>query len=75
MARLTRISRLTGRHNSREIDVDPGRVKKWDLLGTAAPLVQVAFPDLDDDDREFLLNGTTPEEWDELMGPEEADGV
>ena len=70
MARFTRVSGLTGRRNTREIDVDPARVKGWDLLGTAAPHVQVAFPELSEDDREFLLNGITPEEWDELLGPE-----
>ena len=70
MAKFTRVSGLTGRHNTRAIDVDPARVKEWDLLGTAAPHVQVAFPELSEDDREFLLNGITPEEWDELLGPE-----
>ena len=75
MAMFERFSRLTGRQNFREIDVDPARVMEWDRLGREAPLVQVAFPELDDDDREFLLNGSTPEEWDELLGPEEDDGV
>lgn len=32
-------------------------------------LIQHAFPNLSPDEREFLLNGTTPEEWDTL--PEE----
>ena len=75
MAMFRRVSSLTGRWNAREIDVDPARVIIWDVLklGDAAALVQDAFPDLGDDDREFLLTGVTPEEWDELLGTE--DGV
>ena len=34
-------------------------------------LVQNAFPTLNADEREFIMTGTTPEEWDEMMGPEE----
>lgn len=33
-------------------------------------LCQNVFPDLSDDEREFLISGTTPEEWSELMGEE-----
>jgi len=34
-------------------------------------LIQDAFPDLDDAQREFLLTGTTTEEWDAAMAPRE----
>lgn len=34
-------------------------------------LVQIAFPHLDEDEREFILTGTIPEEWDELMSEDE----
>jgi hypothetical protein len=30
-------------------------------------LLQDTFPDLNDDDREFILSGTTPEEWDAMF--------
>ena len=33
--------------------------------------IQDAFPMLGDDEREFLLTGLTPEEWDDLFGEEE----
>lgn len=32
--------------------------------------IQDAFPTLSADDREFLMTGITPEEWDELFGDE-----
>ena len=41
----------------------------WSKEG--APLIQDAFPHINVEEREFLLTGMTPEEWDELMGPEE----
>ena len=33
--------------------------------------IQDAFPMLSDDQREFLMTGLTPEEWDDLFGEEE----
>jgi hypothetical protein len=30
-------------------------------------LIQRVFPSLSDDDREFLLSGTTPKEWDAML--------
>lgn len=34
-------------------------------------LIQKAFPFLDDVQREFLMTGTTSEEWDKMFGEEE----
>jgi hypothetical protein len=33
--------------------------------------VQDAFPQLDADQREFLISGITPEEWDATFGDDE----
>ena len=33
--------------------------------------IQDAFPMLNADEREFLMTGITPEEWDDLFGEEE----
>ena len=33
--------------------------------------VQQAFPTLNADEREFLVTGMTPEQWDTIMPPEE----
>ena len=38
----------------------------------AGALIQEAFPFLNADQREFLLTGLTPEQWDELFGDEES---
>jgi hypothetical protein len=34
-------------------------------------LIQLAFPDLTDEQREFLMTGTTQQEWDIEFPPEE----
>lgn len=34
-------------------------------------LIQRAMPDLTPDEREFIMTGATPEEWEEIHGSEE----
>ena len=34
-------------------------------------LIQVALPELNADDREFLISGFSPEGWDEIYGKED----
>lgn len=34
-------------------------------------LIQNALPTLNDEQREFIMNGITPEEWDDVIGDEE----
>ena len=48
-----------------EIDVTSEQLKDFyqDKLG----LIHVAFPHLTSDEREFILTGITPQEWDELF--------
>jgi hypothetical protein len=67
--RITRTSTLTGVTHTRDIPVKPEDLGAW-LVG--GMLIQSALPYLSAEDREFLLSGTTPEEWATLM-PEEDD--
>lgn len=44
------------------------------LLWRAGALAQDAFPDLTPDEREFMISGVTPAEWDEMqLDPDDAD--
>jgi len=61
-------STISGATNSREIDISPEDLRRWEAGGV---LIQDAFPHLSDDDREFLMTGITPEEWDEHFSEEE----
>lgn len=68
--KITRTSILSGRTSTREIPVTQEQLDAWQRnRGTV--LIQDAFPDLSPDDREFILTGITPEEWDEAFAPDE----
>jgi len=59
---IERISDLTGRRHTREVDVTEAQLKCW----AEGALIQNAMPNLSADDREFLMSGITPEEWETL---------
>jgi len=64
MPLLTKKSMLTGSWNQREINVTEEQINRWQ----AGELIQDVMPNLSADDREFLMTGSTPEEWDEAFG-------
>lgn len=62
----------TGRLNEMEINTTPEKVKEWcHIPFSERPYIQDFFPELNADEREFILSGSTPEEWKELFGEEE----
>ena len=65
--KITRTSIFTKVTRTRESDITAAQVSRW-LAGTK---IQLAAPQLDADDREFLMTGMTPEEWHQSVGPEE----
>lgn len=65
---IQRTSELTGVKHFREINVTQAEMDDWHK---SAEFIQNYFPDLSDDDREFILTGITPEEWDLYMGEED----
>lgn len=64
---ITRTSRFSGKVNSREIPVTNEQLEDW----RAGTHIQNAMPNISADDREFLMTGTTPEEWEEIFGKDE----
>jgi hypothetical protein len=64
---ITRISGMTGVEHTREIDVEQEQLDAWD----AGLLIQEAMPQLDADDREFIMTGITPSEWDDTFGSDD----
>ena len=65
MMNLTRKSPLTGKDNTLELDVTPEEWRAWD--GGRGPLIQRCFPRLSDDEREFILTGCLPGEFDTII--------
>jgi len=64
---ISRKSRLTGRVSARRINVTDEQLQAWQ----DGALIQDAMPHLGNDDREFLMTGITPEEWQGVFGDEE----
>lgn len=62
--RVWATSGLTGKEHQRDMEI---ALDDWHAYHDGQ-LVQVCFPYLSADDREFLITGSTPEEWDELFG-------
>lgn len=58
---ITRTSVLTGVRRQRDLPVTESQMARW--ADRSGPFVQDCFPDLSDDDREFILHGIVPEEW------------
>jgi hypothetical protein len=65
--KITRTSIFTKVTRTREIDITPAQLFAWH----AGTTIQLAAPQLDADDREFLMTGMTPDEWAQSVGVEE----
>ncbi len=57
-------SALTGKVHELEIDISPEQVMRWQ----AGEMIQDVCPHLSVADREFLISGSTQEEWDKFFG-------
>ena len=57
---ITRTSILSGKTRTKQINVNQSQIDKWE----AGMLIQDAMPDVSVDEREFIMTGSTPEEWD-----------
>ena len=64
MVRITKTSMLSGQQSCMDLPIRQGHIDRW--LGGA--LIQDAMPHLDADQREFLMTGITPAEWNETFG-------
>lgn len=66
--RVHKQSCITGKHHSMVLPTRQGELEHWEKNMT---LVQDAFPHFTPDQREFLISGSTPDEWNELFSEEE----
>ena len=69
MIKVTRQSVLTRQMNTMELPISQEHLDIYDTVGDI--LVQDAFPNLDKGQREFLISGITPDEWNETFGGED----
>lgn len=61
---IHRISRLTGAAHVREIPITEDQLAEW----KRGRMIQNIAPELSADDREYLISGSTPEEWSAAFG-------
>lgn len=63
---ITKKSPRTGKENTLDLPITQEQLDNWQ----AGTLIQNAMPNLDADQREFLITGLTKEDWDEIFGGE-----
>lgn len=69
--KVRRQSLISGQWNTREIDVTEEQLARIDAPGRLEYIQQIV-PHLNPDDREFLMTGILPEEWDDATNTEDA---
>ena len=65
---VERISQASGHKHIMTLPMSPEEYARKMRAWRQGALIQDAFPDLDDEQREFLLSGITPQEWEALFG-------
>ena len=71
MAKVAMVSQISGKEHTREIDAGPFELHTWiNADRVSRDPIHVAFPNLSAEDREFIMTGITPEEWEEVFGPD-----
>lgn len=71
---LTRRSILSGETNTLFLPATPSKVYSWYTDGEITEHIQDFFPELDANQREFILTGITEQEWDNLYGEDDDEG-
>jgi hypothetical protein len=61
--KITKISQLSGKEHTIELDVDQYQMIRIENRFHSKELIQNIVPHLSMDEREFLMTGITPEEW------------
>ena len=60
---------LSGQLNEMDLYLDPNALERWlDSSPAERPFLKDEFPHLSDDEREFLLSGSTSDEWETAFG-------
>ena len=64
---ITRTSQLTGKRHEMDIPITEEEVFRIDNRFHSGELIQNIVPSLPPEQREFLMTGATPEEWEDLL--------
>lgn len=64
---IKRKSIISGVERERELDITEFQLARW----KAGALIQDVCPHLSKEDREFIISGSTQEEWDQVFKEDE----
>ena len=64
---IKRQSQFSGKTNVMDLDITDEQIRVWQ----GGTNIQNAMPNLTAEEREFLMTGTTQEEWNAMFGKEE----
>lgn len=65
---ITKVSSISGKTNSMEIPITHEQLLDCSNRSRQGEKIQNILPQLNADQREFLMTGITPEEWKEIFG-------
>jgi hypothetical protein len=68
--KIARTNGITGTTSTMEIDITPEQMEEW-VTNKQTPggrLIQDIMPNISPGEREFLITGITPEQWDNMFG-------
>ena len=60
---ITMTSPMTGMINTMDVDVTAVQIARWQ----GGMLIQDAMPNLSADEREFIMTGLTPDDWEKMV--------
>lgn len=66
--KITRVSQVSGKERALDLNVTEKQMSRFEK---GEESIQVIFPMLSADEREFILTGTTPKEWDSIFPEDE----
>jgi hypothetical protein len=66
---ITRTSQITKSNSSMELDITYEQLDRINNRFQTKELIQNIVPNLSMEEREFLITGITPKEWNELFNP------
>ena len=67
MREVVRVSPLTGNTNVMYMDISDDQINEWNDANRTR-LIQDIFPNLNDDEREFIMTGYTVSDWRAIYG-------
>jgi len=71
MIQVTKKSIISGKTNTMSLPITQEHLDIYETVGDI--LIQDAFPTLDKYQREFIISGITPKEWNDTFGDGEED--